>query len=96
MKKQRTVTILTDGGCDMAEIRISGQTIYSGNFWDYHPGCHGVPYLYSKTDEDEFHRILARVKPDWRGYRTLADEIVRILQEDGFKVIRRGYAYTYR
>lgn len=95
-KKQRTVTLLTDGGCDMAEIRIGGKAIYVGNFWDYHPGCHGVPYGYRTTDDDEFHCILARVNPQWRGHRMLVDEIVRILSEDGFKVIRRSYAYTYK
>jgi hypothetical protein len=68
----------------MAKIEVDGENIYEGNFWDFHPGCHGVPYLYDKNDPDQW--LLASVKENWKGRRSLFLEIERILTEGGFGV----------
>lgn len=35
------VLIRVDRSCDMAEVEVNGKCIMMGNFWDFHPGCHG-------------------------------------------------------
>lgn len=27
---------------EMARVKLNGEIIFLGNFWDYHPGCHGT------------------------------------------------------
>lgn len=27
--------------CKMAKVSVNGQCIMMGNYWDFHPGCHG-------------------------------------------------------
>jgi hypothetical protein len=77
-----TVTFLTCKRHQMAEIQVNGEQLYVGNYWDYHPGCHGIPYLCTP----ESHPVLAYVKPNWRGPRALLSEVVRILKEQGHAV----------
>jgi hypothetical protein len=26
----------------MARVSIDGKVVMEGNFWDFHPGCHGI------------------------------------------------------
>ena len=35
------ILLKEDSSCDMAEVELNGENIFTGNFWDYHPGCHG-------------------------------------------------------
>lgn len=30
-----------DASCEMAEVLIEDAFVMAGNFWDFHPGCHG-------------------------------------------------------
>lgn len=36
------IEIKIDESCDMAAVYLNGELIMSGNFWDFHPGCHGI------------------------------------------------------
>lgn len=30
-----------DASCEMAEVLVEDVFVMAGNFWDFHPGCHG-------------------------------------------------------
>lgn len=38
--------------CQMAQVRVNGQVIMLGNFWDFHPECHGfdLPRFHGADD----------------------------------------------
>lgn len=36
------VEILVDRSCEMARVSLNGNCVMEGNFWDFHPGCHGI------------------------------------------------------
>lgn len=36
------VEILVDESCEMARVSLNGTCVMEGNFWDFHPGCHGI------------------------------------------------------
>jgi hypothetical protein len=40
--KEITILVQTDGSCEMARVSIDDKCVMQGNFWDFHPGCHGI------------------------------------------------------
>lgn len=36
------ILIEVDQSCEMARVSIDGKGVMEGNFWDFHPGCHGI------------------------------------------------------
>lgn len=36
-----TIEVHVDKNCDMAKVSVNNQCFLLGNFWDFHPGCHG-------------------------------------------------------
>ena len=42
MVKNKTITISYDKSCEMAKIRNGNRVEMEGNYWDFHPGCHGI------------------------------------------------------
>jgi hypothetical protein len=40
--KEITILVQTDKSCEMARVSIDGIGVMEGNFWDFHPGCHGI------------------------------------------------------
>ena len=36
------VTVRVDSTCSMAEVVLDGEVVITGNFWDFHPGCHNI------------------------------------------------------
>lgn len=40
--KQNVIEIFVDEGCEMASVHLNGECVMSGNYWDFHPGCHGI------------------------------------------------------
>lgn len=49
---------------EMAEIWIGKSQEFVGNFWDYHPGCHGTKFKIKGKTLD--------VGKDWKGPHSLA------------------------
>ena len=41
VKRKNKVTVDIDRSCEMAQVKVNGKVIMVGNFWDFHPGCHG-------------------------------------------------------
>ena len=41
-KKYNRIDIRVDNSCEMASVYLNGNLIMCGNFWDFHPGCHGI------------------------------------------------------
>lgn len=37
-----TLTLARDSETRMAKVMVNDECVYSGNYWDYHNGCHGV------------------------------------------------------
>jgi hypothetical protein len=52
LKKSNKVQIDIDRGCSMARVKVNGKAVMLGNFWDFHPGCHGfnLPNFASYTE----------------------------------------------
>jgi len=42
MSKENVILVKVDKSCDMAEVWLNDECIMDGNFWDFHPGCHGI------------------------------------------------------
>jgi hypothetical protein len=40
--KEIIISVLVDRSCDMAKVSINDKCVMEGNFWDFHPGCHGI------------------------------------------------------
>lgn len=37
-----TLTLARDSETKMAKVMVNDECVYSGNYWDYHNGCHSV------------------------------------------------------
>jgi len=37
-----TILVQVDKSCSMARVSLNNKGIMEGNFWDFHPGCHGI------------------------------------------------------
>ena len=40
-KGKNVIKVIIDTSCEMAEVSLNGECLMMGNFWDFHPGCHG-------------------------------------------------------
>lgn len=36
------IEIFVDPDCEMASVHLNGECVMSGNYWDFHPKCHGI------------------------------------------------------
>lgn len=45
------VILFEDENCEMAKIEVNGKNLYEGNYWDFHPGCHGLKLDFENRDE---------------------------------------------
>ena len=36
------IKVLTDPACEMAAVYLNDELVMEGNYWDFHPGCHGI------------------------------------------------------
>lgn len=39
---KQVIIIEVDRSCMMAKVSLNEECIMEGNFWDFHPGCHGI------------------------------------------------------
>lgn len=39
---KNTIEVNVDNLSEMASVYLNGKHIMSGNFWDFHPNCHGI------------------------------------------------------
>lgn len=42
LKNKVIITTSVDNDCNMAKVKVNNLLIMTGNFWDFHPGCHGI------------------------------------------------------
>lgn len=42
MSKEIVIKAFVDDSCEMAKVYVNNKCIMEGNFWDFHPGCHGI------------------------------------------------------
>ncbi len=45
--ENNVVLVKIDDSCEMAEVSVNDQCVMMGNFWDFHPGCHGIKISFS-------------------------------------------------
>ena len=57
--------LLEDRVAQAAELRLNGEPLFMGNFWDFHPHCHGGAL-----------RILAYLYGNWKG----PESLIRIIE----------------
>jgi hypothetical protein len=68
---------------EMARLSINGEWIMQGNYWDFHPRCHG-----GLTQQ------LAKKAFEWNGVEGLVAAIRLVLpKETDVVMIRRPYSY---
>jgi len=61
-EKEIIILINTDTSCEMAMVSIDGKCVMSGNFWDFHPGCHGInEYGEFRGHDDLAIKILSKL-----------------------------------
>jgi hypothetical protein len=41
-QKEKTILIEIDEDSEMARVSIDNECVMEGNYWDFHPGCHGI------------------------------------------------------
>ena len=46
------IIIYKDTSCEMAEVWFGKHCVMSGNYWDFHPECHGI-WQYGKFNSPE-------------------------------------------
>ena len=51
IKKTNVIYLGVDKSCDMAVVELNQKTILFGNFWDFHPGCHGHTFAFRGYQE---------------------------------------------
>ncbi|MEK6830149.1 MAG: hypothetical protein AABY15_08600, partial [Nanoarchaeota archaeon] len=66
--------------CEMAEVELNGTNVFTGNFWDYHPGCCG--------------NVMPK-KYEWEGRSGFVNALARYIQDLGKKVSVRKKKYKY-
>lgn len=81
VKEKNIILLKEDFSCEMAEVYLNGEEIFTGNFWDYHRGCHG--------------NILP-LKYEWETRSGLVNALARYVQDKGKKVIVRKKKYKYK
>lgn len=62
---QNIILVKTDPSSKMAVVYLNNQIIMEGNYWDFHPSCHGI-YEYGNFNSiDELVRLIAtRLSPE--------------------------------
>ncbi|MHC4799321.1 MAG: hypothetical protein ACYTF1_22010 [Planctomycetota bacterium] len=51
----KTLTLWLHYPSEMAELREGkSETLFIGNFWDFHPGCHGTEITFANGDTIDF------------------------------------------
>lgn len=78
------ILIEKDEAVEMARVSINGEWLMQGNYWDFHPGCHGG-----------LTRRLAKTAFEWRGVEGLVAAVRIMLPPDvEVLVVRRRYSYA--
>ena len=75
LKKPRKLTIWFYSPHKMAELREGSHSIFMGNLWDFHPGCHGT--VFTMKDGKKID-----VGNTWAGPGGLARELALRIEAD--------------
>ena len=81
IRERNRITVKEDESCEMAEVDLNGTNIFTGNYWDYHPGCQGnvVPKKYK-----------------WNGREEFVNSLKQYIEDLGKKVKIKEKKYKYR
>ena len=61
-QEKNIILLKEDFSCEMAEVELNGENVFTGNFLDYHQGCYGpiLPEEYEWEGRSGFVNALAR------------------------------------
>ena len=79
-KEMNVILVKVDKSCDMAEVLLNGECIMDGNFWDFHPGCHGI----NEYGDFNSHYELAK---------KIGETLTKEGKE--FTIVKEEYVYEY-
>jgi hypothetical protein len=88
--KKVSVGLFTDNSCEMAKVKIGNQVVFEGNFWDFHPGCHGSILM------NEYTGNIDHVIDDFHGASDFFHQIIATYYKYGFEVKETKTSYKYR
>jgi len=76
VQKKNVIVLKEDFSCDMAEVELNGENVFTGNFWDYHPECQGnvMPEKYNWNGRQGFVAALKLYVEDNGGEVTVREE----------------------
>lgn len=75
VKRKNKVTVDIDRSCKMAQVKVNGKLVMVGNFWDFHPGCHGFYGLPSFSGHDSLAQVFVQgLEADQRQVNLVTNE----------------------
>lgn len=74
------ILVKVDKSCDMAEVLLNDECVMDGNFWDFHPGCHGI----NEYGDFNGHNDLAK---------KIGETLTKEGKE--FTIVKEEYVYEY-
>jgi len=81
VKDKNVILLRQDYSCEMAEVQLNGQQVFLGNYWDYHPGCHGN---------------IMPAKYQWDGREGFVNALTLYIKDRGKKVSVKRKEYKYK
>jgi hypothetical protein len=87
-KKTFTVALYLDSSCSMAKVTVNEKYFFEGNYWDFHPGCHGP------IDIKVGNKVIA-VLDDFHGPLDFMQQVVEAYKNNGYTVKDEYHSYTY-
>ena len=78
------VHVIRDEDCEMARVRVNETHVMEGNYWDFHPGCHGG-----------WHKDLAKRYGDFNRPWMMAEAIAKAIKDIGATCRIENSTYTY-
>ena len=63
---KHVILVKTDRSCEMAAVYLNDELVMSGNYWDFHNGCHGIhKYGEFNSVDDLVRQIAGSLSPEF-------------------------------
>ncbi len=59
-KKKNQIEVFYDPSCEMAKVLLNDVLVMDGNYWDFHPECHGITKYGDWNSYTELARAISR------------------------------------
>lgn len=68
--------------CEMACVSVNGQCIMMGNYWDFHPGCHGLKLPEFSSPSSLVTLFNNAIKSEGKEVKIVVDETWKYDEDD--------------